>query len=602
DSQTALAIMEILKSISQKRLVILVTHNISLAQNYATRIIELLDGKIQKDSHPVKERINNEKRLKKTPKLGFFDTLRLSIKNMLRTKTRTLLSMIAGSIGIVGIGLVLSISKGVNSYIEEVQKSALGNYPITIMSQAKKKDEEGLEVVERESFPDGEFVSIREGENRYDYYNVMDEDFLAYMETLPPQLYTVIDYNTSIAMNILSQTATGYRKVSTSQLSEMSKDQNFVLAQYDVLKGSIPNAADEVAIIIDKYNCLDALTLYYLGIDYEGMESLSFDQLLSKQFKLLFNNDLYVKQGDVFKTKGLSQYESLYNNSQFSIKVTAIMREKKNANTVLYRSGLLYTPELTQVVYEDARQSNIYTEQLNYGLTKNVFTGQAYEDEVSFSSTSSKEYQLKQTYLNIGAYVNTNRIYVYTPTFADRLAISNFVSLYDDENGQVKITYYDYMNNVTTEFASLVKVFSTVLIIFSSVSLIVSAIMIGIITYVSIFERIRDIGILRSIGARKWDIATLFNFETLSIGFFSGLLGVLGVLVLVEPVNDFVKKMVIEYTVSFSGISQVIVAQFESRYIFLMVFGSMLVSFMAGLIPAVIASGKNPIEALKTER
>nr|HPN61364.1 FtsX-like permease family protein [Bacilli bacterium] len=352
----------------------------------------------------------------------------------------------------------------------------------------------------------------------------------------------------------------------------------------------------------DKYNCLDALTLYYLGIDYEGMESLSFDQLLSKQFKLLFNNDLYVKQGDVFKTKGLSQYESLYNNSQFSIKVTAIMREKKNANTVLYRSGLLYTPELTQVVYEDARQSNIYTEQLNYGLTKNVFTGQAYEDEVSFSSTSSKEYQLKQTYLNIGAYVNTNRIYVYTPTFADRLAISNFVSLYDDENGQVKITYYDYMNNVTTEFASLVKVFSTVLIIFSSVSLIVSAIMIGIITYVSIFERIRDIGILRSIGARKWDIATLFNFETLSIGFFSGLLGVLGVLVLVEPVNDFVKKMVIEYTVSFSGISQVIVAQFESRYIFLMVFGSMLVSFMAGLIPAVIASGKNPIEALKTER
>ncbi|MGD9886677.1 MAG: ABC transporter permease, partial [Bacilli bacterium] len=294
--------------------------------------------------------------------------------------------------------------------------------------------------------------------------------------------------------------------------------------------------------------------------------------------------------------------QSLYDGSQFPIKVTAIMREKKEANTILYGSGLLYTPKLTTLIYDNARQSAVYLEQANFGFSKNVFTGLPYEHEVSFSSTTSKEYQLKQTYLNLGALVNTNRIYVYTPTFADRLAISTFVNDYDDETSQVNISYYDYMNNVTTEFASLVKVFSTVLIIFSSVSLIVSAIMIGIITYVSIFERIKDIGILRSVGARKWDIARLFNFETLTIGLFSGLLGVLGVLILINPVNDFVKQMVLEYTVSFSGISQVIVARFESKYILLMVLGSMLLSLVSGLIPAIIAARKNPIVALKEER
>lgn len=602
DSQTASQIMDILKSISKERLVILVTHNVALAKQYATRVIELLDGKLQHDSNPQSIVVVENKESIKQSKMRFFDTLRLSFKNMFRTKIRTMLSMIAGSIGIIGIGLVLSISTGVNSYIEQVQKSALSNYPITISSQSKKIDQEGNEVQEREEFPIGETVFIRQGEYKYDYYNVMDDDFLNYMDTLPNHLYTVIDYNQSITMNVLSQTASGYRKLSQSQFNEMSKDVDFVNEQYDVLKGTLPDQADEVAIIIDKYNALDALTLYYLGIDFENLEHLTFDQLLSKQFKLVFNDDLYVKQEGIYYTKGSSHYQSLYDNAQFTLKITGIMRVKKQANTVLYDSGLLYTPKLTQTVLENARQSAIYLDQLAAGLTKNVFTGSPYEDVVSYSSTTSKEYQLKQTYLNISALVNTNRIYVYTPTFADRLAINAFVSNYEDEESQVNISYYDYMNNVTTEFANLVKVFSTVLIIFSSISLVVSAIMIGIITYVSIFERIKDIGILRSVGARKWDIATLFNFETITIGLFSGILGVIGAMVLVKPVNDFVKTMIQEYTVSFSGISQVIVAEFQTKYIVLMIAGSVLLSFVSGLIPAVVASRKDPIVALKQER
>jgi len=602
DSQTAEVILDILKAISKDRLVVLVSHNLALAEKYSTRIIELLDGKVIKDSHPLLSDETNKPYQKQKTSMKFFDTIKLSFKNMLRTKVRTLITTFAGCIGIIGIGLVLSISKGVNSYIEEVQKSALGNYPITIMSSAKLLDEEGEEIPEREEFPTGETVEIRSGETHYDYYNVMEPEFLAYLEEMPSELYSVVDYNTSIAMNILSQTGSGYRKVSQSQFSEMSKDEAFVLAQYDVLKGSLPNEADEVALVIDKYNCLDAITLYYLGIDYENIESYTFDALLAKQFKLLFNNEYYQKTGEVYAPKGSSQYQSLYENSQFTLKITGIMRVKKNANTVLYDSGLLYTSALTETIHDNARQSDIFIDQTAFGLTQNVFTGLPYEEIVSFSSTTSPEYQLMQTYLSIGAEVNTTRVYVYTSTFSDRLAISDYVTAYENEASPIKITYYDYMNTVTTEFANLVRVFSTVLIIFSSVSLVVSAIMIGIITYVSIFERIKDIGIMRSVGARKADIATLFNFETMTIGLFSGIFGILGTLALMRPVNAMVKNLVVDYTVSFTGIAQVIVAKFEARYILFLLFGSVLLTLAAGFVPSVIAARKKPIVALKSER
>ncbi len=602
DSRTAEVILNILKAISKDRLVVLVSHNLALAEQYATRIIELLDGKVIKDSHPWLSDDPNKTYQKQKTAMKFFDAIKLSFKNMLRTKVRTLLTTFAGCIGIIGIGLVLSISKGVNSYIEEVQKSALGNYPITIMSSAKLLDEEGEEIPEREEFPAGETVEIRSGETHYDYYNVMEPEFLAYLEAMPSELYSVVDYNTSIAMNILSQTSSGFRKVSQSQFSEMSTDEAFVLAQYDVLKGSLPNEADEVALVIDKYNCLDAITLYYLGIDYENVESYTFDALLAKQFKLLFNNEYYQKTGDVYAPKGSSQYQSLYVNSQFTLKITGIMRVKKNANTVLYDSGLLYTSALTETVFENARQSDIYADQAAAGLNQNVFTGLPYEEIVSFSSTTSPEYQLTQTFLSIGAEVNTTRVYVYTSTFSDRLAISDYVVAYENETSPIKITYYDYMNTVTTEFANLVRVFSTVLIIFSSVSLVVSAIMIGIITYVSIFERIKDIGIMRSVGARKADIATLFNFETMTIGLFSGIFGILGTLALMRPVNAMVRNLVVDYTVSFTGIAQVIVAKFEVRYILFLLFGSVLLTLAAGFVPSVIAARKKPIVALKSER
>jgi putative ABC transport system permease protein len=477
--------------------------------------------------------------------------MKLSFKNLLRTKLRTPLTIFAGCIGIIGVGLVLSISKGVNIYIGEAQKSALGNYPIYISSRAKEKDlETGEEIKAKVPFPKDNIVNIVSGEYKYDHFNVFDNNFLNHLRNLDKSLYTVINYNTSITMNILSQTSHGYRKVSQGQFYELAENQDFILEQYDVLAGHLPSNEHEVAILIDRYNCLDALTLYYLGIDYENIDKYTFEQLMEKEFKYISNNDMFEKVGDLYTYKSFNSYQQLYEESSHTLKVSGIIRVNPKAKTELYDTGILYSKELTDFVLGDSLNSQIVQEQIMSGLTKDVFTGQPFQEEVSLTSTLSPEYQYERTLVDLGAQVETTRIAIYTSSFEDRLKIESYVKSYNNENSNVNINYNDYMNNITTEFASLVKVFSIVLIIFSSVSLVVSSIMIGIITYVSVIERTKEIGLLRSIGARKKDISRLFNVETIIIGFFSGILGVIGVIVLKNPVNNFVQSMIKKYNVS----------------------------------------------------
>ena len=602
DSVNAESIMKILKEISNERLVVMVSHNYELAQKYATRVVELFDGEIIKDTRPLKNKEIEKKYNNIKTSISLGSVIKLSVKNLLRTKMRSILTIIASCIGIIGVGLVLSISKGVNIYIEEVQKSALGNYPITISSSARFKDKETNDSVNpKKEFPETDYMLIRNEPSSYDYYNVIDEDFLNYLKALPPHLYSVINYNTTINMNLLSKTSTSYQKVSQYRMNELSENDSFNLNQYDLLRGSLPQEANEVALLIDKYNSLDVLTLSYLGIDYLNRQSYTFDELLNKEFKLIFNDDFYKKDENRYYYSS-AYYQQLYETTGMTLKITAIMRIKPNANTDLYTNGLLYTPTLRNLVLESSRNSEITQRQIENYLDYNVFSGLPFKEQNYLTVTYSKEYQYKQNLIEVASEVQTTRIHIYTSSFHDRLEIKSYIDSYKNEESTVNIHFYDYMNTVTTEFASLVKVFSTVLIIFSMISLIVSSIMIGVITYVSVIERTKEIGLLRSIGARKKDISRLFNVETIVIGFFAGILGIFGVIILLKPVNEFVQKMIKEYTVSFSGISKIIVARFELKYILILLFGSMLLTLIAGFIPSYIASRKRPIDALKTER
>lgn len=598
DSKNAKIIMDILKEISKDRLVILVSHNLKLAHKYATRLVEMVDGTIIKDTNPHLASCDTKLYYKKKTSMSFYSSFVLGIKNLLRTKLRTPLTIFAGCIGMIGIGLVLSISKGVNIYIEDVQRSALANYPIRISSSVKVRNDDGSEVVPKEKYPKTEQVNILMGEIKRTHYNVIEDEFITHLEGLDPALYTIINYNKSISMNILS--SNNYSEVYGGSFYELNDNQTFIESQYDVLRGKLPKEVGELALLIDEYNNLDVSTLSSLRIDYQGRESFTFDELLEVEYRLIDNNQLYYKSGEVY-VKNYNRQE-LYNNSIQTLKITAILRAKPNADTTLYNTGILYTTKLTDLVLENALNSEIVKEQKAYGLSKNVFTNQPFEEYVSYSMTYSPEYQLEKSLIDLGAKVQTNQMYIYTSKFHDRLLIKDYVEKYSNKDANVNIRYNDYMNTITAEFSSLVKVFSTVLIIFSSVSLIVSSIMIGIITYVSVIQRTKEIGLLRSIGARKKDISRLFNVETMIIGFFSGLLGIIGVFILLNPVNRFVQNMVKEYTVSFVGVTEVIVARFEIKYMLFLLIGSMFLTLIAGYIPSKIASRQAPIDALRNER
>lgn len=601
DSKNAKIIMDILKEISKERLVILVSHNLDLAKQYATRLIEILDGEVVSDSKPVNITSTDKRFTKKKTAMSFFTSLKISIRNLLRTKLRTPLIIFAGCIGMIGIGLVLSISKGVNLYIEDVQRQALANYPIYIYSSPKSVDDEGEEKPPLKIYPDGDEIHVIKGDIRRDYYNVMDKDFVSHVEELDSSLYTVINYRRNARMRVMTKNkkTNSYSFVSYFYFTEMTDDLSFMSEQYDKLYGEFPSNPYEVALVVSEYNSIGASILRSLDLEHEK-DVVKFSEIIGKEYRVVNHNDYYVKTDTGYKVSGNAL--QMYENSEIKFTITAIIRGKPNAGTKIYSPGILHSKELTDLVINNNLESDIVKDQLTYGTDLDVFTNQPFEVEEGLTYIDSIMYQYEENLITLGAVPDINEIRIYTEMFHDRMLIRQHIDNYDNPDSTIEIIYSDRLNNIVDEFHELVRVFSTVLIIFSSVSLIVSSIMIGIITYVSILQRTKEIGLLRSIGARKKDIARLFNVETLVIGFMSGLFGIIGVLILLNPVNGFVQGMVSEYTFSFRGVESVIVARFELLYMLILLVGSMLLSLISGFIPALIASRKSPIDALRNER
>lgn len=601
DSKNAKAIMEILKEISKTQLILLVSHNTELATIYADRVIEMLDGEIISDNKKVEDLKPTTQYTKQKTSMSFLTSFKISIRNLFRTKLRSILIIFAGSIGMIGIGLVLSIAKGLNLYIEDVQKSALVSYPIRISSSSKILDDSGEEKPPLLIYPEEEEVYILKGQSKMDYYNVIDKGFVDYLEEMDNNLYSLINYNRRIKMNLIyhNEDINNYEVVYNSYFVEMTEDLSFMSNQYDKLYGEYPTSYNELALVVSSYNSISASILDSLKVKYDD-EKISFSDIVGTEYKLINNNDFYTDIG----TRYVQNFdrEGLYNNSEETLRITSILRPKKGGDANIYSNGVLYSKDLTDLIYESSLDSDIVKDQIEHGYDMNVLTGIPFEKYVTSSSTYSIEYQYEEQLIALGAIHQVNAITIYTERFHDRLIIKDYVDNYINPDATVNINFSDYMNSVTNDFTELIKVFSTVLIIFSSVSLVVSSIMIGIITYISIIQRTKEIGLLRSIGARKKDIARLFNVETGMIGFASGILGILGVLLLLDPVNNYVQTMVKQYTVQFRGVEGIIVAQFESSYMLILLFGSIILSLISGFIPALFASRKTPIESLRNER
>ena len=753
DSETSIQIMELIKEIARDRLVVMVTHNPELANDYATRIVRLVDGKIKDDSDPfVPEK--SEGKVEKTgkkPSMGFLTALALSKNNLLTKKGRTFLTSFAGSIGIIGIALILSLSNGVKLYIDSVERSTLSSYPISIqqetidysgimasmmgMNIADRADREddriytnniSTEMVKTmlsemqtnnlkafkehlESNPDNILDSVREikysySSNLYIYRRDLNDNIVR----VNPSTVMTAMMGESMADNIAQMGSTyssfmGGGAASGYDVWSELLGTDTVRDQYEVLAGRLPESWDEVVLIVNEHNEVSDVTLYSLGLRDQkelgemmsaimvgesfdldtGDLSFSFDELLALRFRLLVASDFYEKdpEGGYKDMRKDEEFMTKALDTAPEIKIVGIRRPDADSIIASANSGGIgYTHALTEYMIQRVDDSALVKEQRE-NPDVDVFTGIEFpkKDETPKEPMSQEDAmqlimgmmtpeqiaslsqaiiatltpeqqqqlmalppeqqqtaifgmatpaaltsafmqvltadQLQQlmaltrepesteaTYdgnleiLGVADLAKPSSISIYANDFDSKEKLTKFINDYnqrmaDDDRKEDAIQYTDYIGLMISSVSKIIDSISYILIAFVAISLVVSSIMIGIITYISVLERTKEIGILRAMGASKHDVSNVFNAETLIVGFTAGAIGIIVTLLLNIPIN-----IVIEYLTDIKNMSQL---PWQGGVILVII--SMLLTLIAGLFPASVAAKKDPVEALRTE-
>lgn len=604
DTKTSKQIMDLIKEISKDKLVITVTHNKELAEKYSTRIVELKDGQLLKDSNPVKneENVNKKFIIKKTA-MSFWTALKLSFNNIKTKKGRTALTALASSIGIIGIALILALSNGFQTKIDEYEQDTLSQMPITINTQAMNMNEETMQEIAKNNEKHKEYTNkkiVYPKENELEtmlHINKIDKQYIDYIESIDKDKLSAISYEYGTTLNVVTKksddtyamvpTATNYSMSTTSMTGIMGwtlypesiKGKSSLEKDYDVLAGSINQEKPGIVLAVNSRNELDKSTLEQLGIDTS--KKISFDNILDKELKVIPNDIYYNEVNNYFIPS--TDYKSMYeNNESITIKIQAIIRGKEDKKQ-LTQSGIYYNKALVDEIITNNKNSKIVNKQKE--VTYNVLTGQPFDKT---ASTITKDNVLGI----LGAEVTPSIIYLYPQDFETKDYIVDYLDAYNKgKKDSDKVLYTDYAAMISSLSGSIMDAVTYVLIAFSSISLVVSCIMIAIITYISVLERTKEIGILRALGARKKDIKRVFNAETFLIGVFSGLLGIIIAELLTFPANEIIEKL--------SDLPNV--AQLNPIHAIILVIISVTLTVIGGLIPASIASKKDPVEALRTE-
>lgn len=595
DSKTSDQIMKLIKKISKDRLVIMVTHNSDIAHAHSDRIVQLLDGEVVDDSRPaalIKNGKEESLENKKTS-MSYLTAIKTSFKNLLTKKGRTIITALAGSIGIIGIALVLSISNGMTSYTNDIQSDTLAGFPITVDEvvttfgppQDVINPRPDLEFIDEDIFyPYDSTASLSQ------HKNLIDKEFITYLEKMDPSYYNSISYKRGLSLKLVTLSDNGsYIKVATtatgnpffgggSYFNELPDNPNFIESQYDILKGSYPSTFTDVILIVDQRNRINIAFLESLGIAIK--DDYVSDDLIGRTFKVVLN-DVYYNETMGIYTAG-SDYEDMHNeSSSITITITGILRVKKEASSQILGTGIGYMTELTGYLLEKEKDSAIVAAQMADEDT-NVLTGQPFNTNISYD----------QVMRVIGGDETPTGAQIYPVSFEYKDKIKTYIDMYNvGKTKEDKIVYTDLAEAISSTISSLIGTITIILTAFAAISLIVSSIMIGIITYVSVVERTKEIGIMRSLGARKKDISRIFNAETLLIGFTAGVFGVLMAFLLNIPINLIVEKLI--DVPSFASLLIV-------HAIFL-VFLSTLLTLIAGLFPSRIAAKRDPVVALRTE-
>ena len=688
--------MEILKEISKDKLIIMVTHNPELAEKYSSRIIKILDGKIIDDSNPIKEENEEDKKKDianyKRTSMKFFTALRLSLNNLMTKKGRTILTSFAGSIGIIGIALILAISTGVQNYIDRVEEETLSSYPLTIQ-------EATIDMNSMVESMMGEMTKEKEREEGKVYSSDIMDQILAtlsnkvqsnnlkelkqYIEQTENEIKNnsnSISYSYNLNINLYKpDTTNGIVRVNPSTVmdamgmgqmmaaegqaasmmgmgemvsssnnvwTEMLDNEELLKSQYDLLAGSWPKKYNEVVLIVGQNNEISDYTLYSLGLKdqkeiEEKMKAIqkgetvekseetvyTYEELLNLSYKLILNSDYYQKENSVWMDKSEDEeYMKEKIDKAEEIKVVGIIRQNEQSVATGMAGGIGYTRELEEYVINKSNETEAVKEQKE-NPEINIFSGLEFPKEGESGAFNYDSLSAEQKYMlsqldsqqiadlmeaytenkNASYEANLNKlgaididspaaISIYPKNFEAKENITKAIEDYNQKQKDAgkeenTITYTDLIGTMMKSVSQIIDTISYVLIAFVAISLIVSSIMIGIITYISVLERTKEIGILRAIGASKKDISRVFNAETLIVGLISGLIGIGVTVLLTIPINAFIYAL--------TGVKVVTQVPFVAGVILVAI--SVILTMIAGLIPAKMASKRDPVVALRTE-
>lgn len=610
DTKTSIQIMDLIKDIAKDKLVIMVTHNPELARDYADRIVEFRDGNVISDTNPLEEEKSNSSYSLKKTSMSFFTALKLSGMNIRTKKWRTFLTAFASSIGIIGIALIRSLSNGFDRQIDIFESDTLSGFPImisqkaaevdinTMMEHSKEMRKEmlGEEEVDSSKYPDTDVIyPYNSKENTFIHTNKLTEEYVKYIEDIDDTLLSGISFTRLVNMNFLKSDGSVATPINASDLNLSSypikldnNSEGYLETSYDLLAGSYPQTMNDLILVVDEYNKLDTAVLDALGID-SNKEEISFNDIVGYEIKAILNDDYYKKLGNYYTLAGNpNDMSEIYNNERaIPLKITGILRLKKDVTIPVLSSGLSYSDELSKYFIEDAKNSEVVKaqEKVDY----NVFTGESFKrdsNRADSSNTNTKENILA----SIGATSTPYMITLYPKDFATKEAITDYLDDWNEDKEDV-IIYNDMASTFVSLSGGIMDAITMVLIAFAAISLVVSLIMVGIITYISVLERTKEIGVLRALGARKKDITRVFNAETFIVGSCSGILGIVIAYLLTFPTNNILYKVT-----DLKG-----VAVLNPVHAIILVVISVVLTMIGGSIPAVMASKKDPVEALRTE-
>ena len=688
DSETSVQIMNLLKEIAKDRLVVMVTHNPELAEQYSTRIVRLKDGKLVSDSQPVTEAeiVEKEKILTK-PSMSFSTALSLSFNNLMTKKARTFLTAFAGSIGIIGIGLIMSISNGMQTYINRVQNDTMAEYPIELKDNTMDMSVMMTTMMDMsdEADPQEDSSKIKTSKMVESILNSISNtktnnlsEFKKYLEsdqgTKFKEHSEAIEYSYGMNMSVYNDASDyGLVKVSPNGLmdklglsqigtlqstvgmsspmnqevwiqmpdSQVLRDKN-----YQLIDGSWPQSEDEILLAVNSKNEITDFALYSLGLldqdalvenynkvidgktnKLENIESKEYtnDDFLGMELKVVSDSALYAKENGLWIDRSENEdfVQDVLNHKAKTVKIVGIVKPADKTVSTSALGGILYDSSLRNWCGQQADEAEIVQEQKDNPST-NVFTGKPFSSGEKFSMDSLTPQEMMQlqsmsqeqileyitTYNdNVNATYDSNitklgvidldtpsSIKLYSDSFDEKEELSNLITEYNtaqEDAGKEEniISYTDTIGTMLSGVQSVINMISYVLMGFVSVSLVVSSIMIGIITYISVLERIKEIGILRAMGASKRDIRNVFNAETFIIGLTSGVLGILITVLLNIPISMIIQNL--------TDVANIASLPWQGGLILIAI--NLILTIIAGLIPASIASRKNPVEALRNE-